>query len=40
MTRPSNFVSILCRLAISVIVPLAVFTQIETIAVSAEPIPK
>ncbi|MBD2209886.1 antibiotic biosynthesis monooxygenase [Nostoc linckia FACHB-104] len=39
MTRPSNFLSILWGLVIAVIVPLAVFTQIETIAVSAEPVP-
>ncbi|QIR40248.1 hypothetical protein HCG51_28415 [Tolypothrix sp. PCC 7910] len=39
MTKPSTFLSILWRLVISVIVPLAVFTQIETIAASAEPVP-
>jgi heme-degrading monooxygenase HmoA len=40
MIRVNNFSGILCGLAVSaLILPLTSFTQVETLAVSAEPIP-
>jgi heme-degrading monooxygenase HmoA len=40
MIRTSNFFGILCGLAVSaLILPLAAFSQFETLAVSAQPLP-
>ncbi|BAY13285.1 antibiotic biosynthesis monooxygenase family protein [Calothrix sp. NIES-2098] len=40
MIKPNNFSGILCGLAISVLIlPIASFTQVETLAVSAQPLP-
>ncbi|MBW4563090.1 MAG: antibiotic biosynthesis monooxygenase [Mojavia pulchra JT2-VF2] len=40
MIRPNNFSGILCGLAVSVLIlPLASFAQVETLTVSAQPLP-